>query len=37
MGIIALVFTGVSALTLSTCYSHKKSAVEQEIKQQALN
>ena len=37
MGIIALVFTGVSALTLSTCYSHKKRAVEQEIKQQALN
>ena len=24
MGVIALVFTGISAITLSTCYQHKK-------------
>ena len=37
MGIIALIFTGVSTLTLSTCYSHRKTALEPKIKQQALN
>ena len=37
MGIIALIFTGVSTLTLSTCYSHRKTALEPETKQQALN
>ena len=37
MGIIALIFTAVSALTLSACYSHKKGAVSQKIKHEALN